>query len=323
MISTHWLEQRRPYWTRLDALLDRAAHDGVKALTRAELQELGLLYRQIATDLSTVREDPGSVRYAAYLNQLLARAHHTIYSTERPTPVAAWHFLRETFPRVCREHAAHCLAAVVIFAAGAAVGAALTHRDPDFTLKVLGPQMVETIERREMWTHSIVAVKPLASSYIMTNNMSVAFTTFAAGITGGVGTVYLMLLNGLLIGVVAAACASAGMSLPLWSFIAPHGVLELPAIFIAGGAGLRLGQGLLFPGLLPRRDSLARAGAEAVKLVVGCIPLLFVAGIVEAFISPTDLPVASKFAVAAALAVLLAVYLTSSSTETRNTEARK
>jgi uncharacterized membrane protein SpoIIM required for sporulation len=102
------------------------------------------------------------------------------------------------------------------------------------------------------------------------------------------------------------------MSLPLWSFVAPHGVLELPAIFIAGGAGLRLGQGLLFPGVLPRKDSLARAGTQAIKLVIGTVPLLIIAGIVEAFISPTDLPVVSKFAVAASLAVLLAIYLSSS-----------
>ena len=99
------------------------------------------------------------------------------------------------------------------------------------------------------------------------------------------------------------------MSLQLWSFVAPHGVLELPAIFIAGGAGLRIAQGLLFPGVLPRRDSLARAGAEAVQLLVGTIPILIIAGLIEAFVSPTTLPIALKFSVAAALFVLLNVYL--------------
>jgi len=320
VISTHWLDQRRPYWTRLEGLLDQATRDGFAALSRAELQELGLLYRQIATDLSTVREDPGSVRYATYLNQLLARAHHTIYSTERPTATAALTFVRETFPRAFRENAAHCLVAVLLFAGSAAIGAGLTSQNPDFPVKVLGPEMVETIARREMWTHSIVAVKPLASSFIMTNNMSVAFMAFAAGISGGLGTIYLLVFNGLLLGVVGAACAGAGMSVPLWSFVAPHGVLELPAIFIAGGAGLRLGQSLLFPGMLPRRDSLARGAIAAVKLVIGCVPLLVVAGVVEAFVSPTDLPVASKFGMAAALFALLAVYLTSGGSAVRGAD---
>jgi uncharacterized membrane protein SpoIIM required for sporulation len=160
-----------------------------------------------------------------------------------------------------------------------------------------------------MWTHSILAVKPLASSAIMTNNMSVAFTTFALGITGGLGTIYMMVLNGVMIGVIGMACWLAGMSVALWSFVAPHGVLELPAIFIAGGAGLRVGLGLLFPGTLPRRDSLASAGTEAVRLLVGVVPILILAGIIEAFISPTALAPSLKFRMAAALFVLLVFYL--------------
>lgn len=120
---------------------------------------------------------------------------------------------------------------------------------------------------------------------------------------------YMMAFNGLLIGVIGMACGLSGMSLQLWSFVAPHGVLELPAIFIAGGAGLRIAQGLMFPGLLPRKVSLARAGLEGVQLLVGTIPILIVAGLIEAFVSPTELPVALKFAMAAALFVLLSAYL--------------
>jgi uncharacterized membrane protein SpoIIM required for sporulation len=311
MISTRWLNQRTPFWRRLEELLDRTDRGGFKALERDELQELGRLYRQIAADLATVREDAGSVRFAAYLNQLLARAHNTIYSAHRPASSGLWYFFRTTFPQTFRENAAYCLVALLLFSGGGIVGAALTVRDPDFKLKLLGSEMVDTIDRHEMWTHSIVGVKPLASSRIMTNNMGVAFMTFAAGITGGLGTIYLMVFNGLLIGVIGTACGMAGMSLPLWSFVAPHGALELPAIFIAGGAGLRLGQGLLFPGFLPRRHSLALAGREAVKLVLGCIPILIIAGIVEAFISPTDLAISMKFSLAAALFALLTLYLMS------------
>jgi uncharacterized membrane protein SpoIIM required for sporulation len=119
-------------------------------------------------------------------------------------------------------------------------------------------------------------------------------------------------LNGVMIGTIGTACAVAGMSVAFWSFVAPHGVLELPAIFIAGAAGLRLGEGLLFPGVLPRRISVARAGGDATRLVVGTVPMLIVAGLIEAFVSPTALPVSLKFAAAAALFVLLAAYLGSS-----------
>jgi uncharacterized membrane protein SpoIIM required for sporulation len=309
MISTRWLEKRKAYWSRLEELLDRTTRKGFKSLTRSELRELSLLYRQIAADLAAVREDRGAVRYTGYLNQLLARAHNIIYSAQKASPSAVLTYFWEEYPRVFRENLNYCALSFLIFFFSAVIGAAVTYHDPDFKVKIIGPAMVETIEKHKMWTDSIVGIKPLASSGIMTNNISVAFTTFAAGITGGLGTIYMMTFNGLLIGVIGTACWSAGMSRALWSFVAPHGVLELPAIFIAGGAGLRLAAGLLFPGFLPRRESIARAGNEAVKLLLGTIPILVIAGLIEAFVSPTGLAVPLKFAMAAALFVLLVSYL--------------
>src|SRR5262249_10534293 len=138
--------------------------------------------------------------------------------------------------------------ALLLFAAGALVGAWLTYRDPDFKTQILGPAMVQTIEKREMWTHSIVRMEPPASSIIMTNIMSGGFFAIAFGLTAGVGTIYMMVFNRLMLGVIGMACHLSGMSLKLWGFVASHGVLELPAIFIAGGAGFRIASGLLFPG---------------------------------------------------------------------------
>jgi uncharacterized membrane protein SpoIIM required for sporulation len=309
MISTRWLEKRKPYWSKLEALLSQSANGGLKSLSRSELQELSLLYRQTAADLAAIREDRGSVHFTRYVNKLLVRAHNTIYSGRRRRPTAILSFFWKTFPSTFRHNLNHCLLSLLIFLFAGSVGAILTYQNSDFKVKILGPQMVETIDQHRMWTHSIVGIKPLASSAIMTNNMSVGFTTFALGITAGVGTIYMMAFNGLLIGVIGMACWLSGMSLLLWSFVAPHGVLELPAIFIAGGAGLRIAQGLLFPGVQPRRESLVRAGLEAVQLVLGTIPILIVAGLIEAFVSPSGLPTALKFSMAGALFVVLMAYL--------------
>ena len=309
MISTRWLEKRKPHWAKLESLLDQSTRDGLKSLSRSDLQELSLLYRQTAADLAAIREDRGSVHYARYVNQLLVRAHNTIYSGHRASPLAVVNFFTSTYPIAFRRNLRYCALATLIFTIAALVGAVLTYQNPDFKVKLLGPQMVETIDRHQMWTHSIVGIKPLASSAIMTNNLSVGFITFALGITAGLGTIYMMAFNGLLIGVIGVACYLSGMSLQLWSFVAPHGVLELPAIFIAGGAGLRIAQGLLFPGVLPRRESLARAGSEAVQLLLGTVPILIVAGVIEGFVSPTGLALPLKFSMAAALFVLLNIYL--------------
>jgi uncharacterized membrane protein SpoIIM required for sporulation len=309
VISTRWLEKRRPHWNRLEQLVTVSGRKSVTALTPAELQELALLYRQSASDLSTVREDPTSTQLAIYLNQLLGRAHNLIYMGRRANRGGIWTFYKDTFPAIFRETFPDTLTAFVLFLVAALAAVLLSVGDPAFSRYFLGPAMMQSIDNHKMWTDSIVTVKPLASSGIMTNNISVAFAAFAMGITAGIGTVWMMLLNGLMMGVVGVACWREGMSLSLWSFVAAHGVLELPAIFIAGGAGLGIAKGLLFPGVLSRRESLVRAGARSVRLVLGTIPLLVIAGVVEAFVSPTALPARIKFMLAGGLATLLVLYL--------------
>lgn len=266
------------------------------------------MYRQAASDLAGALEDRSSGHLAVYLNQLLSRSHNLIYAGRRPAASGIFGFFRDTYPRVFRENLPRTLLAVAIFAFSAAAGWAVTIHDPSFAHRLLGPEMMETIDRHEMWTKSILTVQPAAASAITTNNLTVAFSTFALGITV-VGTVWMMVLNGLMLGVVGAATWRAGMSGALWSFVAPHGVLELPAIFIAGGAGLEIARALLFPGLLPRREALARAGDRATKLLLGAIPLLLVAGSIEGFFSPTAAPQAMKFALAILLATALGAWL--------------
>lgn len=316
MISVSWLKKRLPYWTRLEALLDQTRRSGLHSLGRSELRELGLLYRQTATDLSAVRGDAGSVQQARYLNQLLGRAHNTIYAGQKKTLAGIVDFYFKQYPRIFRRFLPYTAAATAVFLVGGIAGLLLTLSSPQFMRSFLGPAMVSTIERHEMWTHSVVAMKPQASSAIMTNNLSVSFVTFAAGITAGIGTLYMLFFNGMMMGVVGTACGLNQMSLSLWSFVAPHGVLELPAIFIAGGAGLRLAQALLFPGLLSRRDALAQGGNDAVRLLVGVIPMLVVAGTIEGFFSPSSVPVVMKFLLAAALFAALLLYLFGASRST-------
>jgi uncharacterized membrane protein SpoIIM required for sporulation len=160
-----------------------------------------------------------------------------------------------------------------------------------------------------MWTDSILTAKPQESSRIMTNNIAVCFYTYAGGIVAGLGTIFLMFTNGMSVGVITTACTQHHMALSMWSFIAAHGALELPSIFISGGAGLRLAAGLLFPGMLRRRDALALAGSESIRLLSGTIPPLVIAGLLEAFLSPTHAPIALKFSVSAVLLTGLCLWL--------------
>jgi uncharacterized membrane protein SpoIIM required for sporulation len=309
LVSNQWLKKRRPYWERLAALLSQAGSGGLRALTRAELAETALLYRQVASDLSILRQDSTARAYSDHVNQLLARAHHIIYSNRGASFLNLVRYMSEVYPRVFQRNLRYVILSLVVFLSGAALGSVLTLARPDFMRHMLGPGMVATIERHEMWTHSVVAVAPMASSWIMTNNLTVCFVAFAGGILFGFLPLYSMFYNGLLLGVVGVACAQHGMTRDLWSFVAPHGALELPSIVLSGAAGFRLAHGVLFPGFYRWRDSVALAGAEASRLIAGIIPLLVIAGTLEGFFSPSSVPVWLKFTVGAMLFALLNLWL--------------
>jgi uncharacterized membrane protein SpoIIM required for sporulation len=311
MISNRWIEQRQGLWQRLDMLLVQAESSGLKSLSGDELRELGLLYRQVAQDLSAVRADRGSRTQEEYLNLLLARAHNRVYSGRKLEARQVVRFFAVEYPRIFRRLFPYVAVSVMIFLAGAALGALLSFSRPAFERMVLGPTLVASIEKHEMWTKNLLSAGPQASTWIMTNNISVGFMTFAGGMLAGLGTLYLLFFNGLQLGVVGTACAQARMALDLWSFVASHGALELPSIFITGGAGLRLATGMLFPGIYTRRDSLTRAAVDAIRLVAGMVPLLVIAGTLEAFLSPSGAPVAVKFLTGAVLLLGLGLWLTS------------
>jgi uncharacterized membrane protein SpoIIM required for sporulation len=309
ILSNQWIRKRRPHWDRLALLLAQSDQVGLGQLSRAELQELALLYRQVAADLSVLRQDATARTYADHVNQLLARAHHIIYSRRKTSWATLFRFMRDEYPAIFQRQLPFVTASLLVSVAWGMLGAVLTSARPEFMRHFVGPGMIATMERHEMWTKSVVSVAPMASSHIMTNNLSVSFVTFAGGIAFGLGTFFYLYVNGMMLGVIGAACHQYGMSVPLWSFVAPHGALELPSILIAGGAGFRLGYAMLFPGTLRWKDSVAQGGIQATRLVSGIIPLLVIAGTLEGFFSPSRAPVWLKFTVGGLLFTLLLVWL--------------
>ena len=312
MITNRWIEKRKVYWERMATLVSAVGNRGLTNLNGAELRELALLYRQSAGDLSALRLERSAPNVEAHLNQLMAQAHEIVYSAPKSRFADIRKFFRDDYPQLFRALLPFVTASLALFLGGALLGSLITLVRPAFERRLLGPAMVDTIDRHEMWTHSVTSMAPQASSAIMTNNLSVTFATFAAGITAGLGTLFMIGWNGVLLGVIGTACHQAHMSVKLWSFVAPHGSLELPAIVIAGGAGLRLAWGLLFPGIYRRGHSLMLGGGEAVRLVAGVIPMLVVAGLLEGFFSPSGSPVWLKFLVSGVLFSGLVLWLGSS-----------
>jgi uncharacterized membrane protein SpoIIM required for sporulation len=309
ILSNQWILKRRPHWDRLSALLAQSDAGGLGRLSRAELQEIALLYRQVAADLSVLRQDSTARSYSLHVNQLLARAHHIIYAGRKTNLLTLFRFLRDEYPLIFQKQLGYIGVSLAVSVAWGVLGAVLTTARPEFMRHFVGPQMIATMERHRMWTESIVTIAPMETSHIMTNNLSVCFVMFAGGILFGLGTFFNLYVNGMMLGVIGAACHQYGMSLALWSFVAPHGSLELPSIIIAGGAGFRLGHAMLFPGALRWKESIARGGIEATKLVSGIIPMLVVAGCLEGFFSPSQAPIWLKFTVGGVLFSLLLMWL--------------
>jgi uncharacterized membrane protein SpoIIM required for sporulation len=312
-----FVTSRRPRWERLEELIQQMERGAVQRMSAADLRELGRLYREAAADLARLqalrREDDLPGELEAYLNHLVGRAYGQIYRNPAPAWRGLWAFLRRTFPAAFRESFPWFAAALGLFMTGFTYGFAVSITDETFIPLVVPLHLIQKVEAGKVWFDSILGIQPLASSMIMTNNITVTFLAFALGMTFGVGTTYLMAFNGLLLGTIAGLCHTHGLDVPFWSFLLPHGVIELTAIYIAGAGGLLLATAMIAPGDLPRRDALVARAKQAGRLVLGCVPLLIVAGIIEGFFSPSPVSPVIKFIAAGCLLLLLVSYLFSSS----------
>jgi uncharacterized membrane protein SpoIIM required for sporulation len=289
-------------------LLDRSS---LRRLHREEVRELGRIYRRTSSDLAIARAESRDPRLVSYLNSLVIRAHGRIYRAEATEGGRRLRdfFLRD-FPRTFRRTWRYTALSFVFFLAFALVGFLGTRRDAEFSeLAGINYAARDQIGSGKHWWEEINGQNQVASAGIMTNNIQVMFNAFALGATLGLGTLYVMAFNGLLIGSVLALTYRAGFGHDLVTFMVGHGVIELTCIFISGGAGLLVGHAVLAPGDLTRFDALRLRGREAVHLIAGCVPLLVVAGTIEGFISPAPIHPAFKFATAALTGVALYAYL--------------
>jgi len=180
---------------------------------------------------------------------------------------------------------------------------------PEIDATALPAETRQHLDERRLWTDIPEGYRPLVGPLIIVNNVRVAIAAFAGGLTAGALTLYLLVGNGALLGTVFAVVQAYGLSGGLLSFIAAHGPLEISCIVLSGGAGLRLAWALIRPGERSRRDALRLAGAQAVRVMLLVIPALGVAGLIEAFLSPSEAPLTVKISVGLFAALLLWGYI--------------
>lgn len=310
-MAENFIEKRKANWKRLEELIDQArTMRGLRSLSRDEVRELARSYRRAASDLAIARVESRDQRLVSYLNNLVIRAHGMIYRTESKGGRAILNFYLYDFPAIFRRTFRYTLAVFLIFLAIAIPSFFATWRNDDFAdFAYVQRPLVQKIKDHQNWWEELNKEAPVGAAGIITNNISVGILTFALSIFPVVGTVNVLKTTALQFGAINALVFKYGMGHTLWSFVAGHAVLELTAIFIAGGAGLMIGLSVLAPGERTRREALIEKGAVAIKLMAGCFPLFVIAGLIEGFISPLPIHSGFRFAVSAATAVALAAYL--------------
>jgi uncharacterized membrane protein SpoIIM required for sporulation len=290
------LNLRKMRWERLEGLTERAKRS-IGALNEAELQELGDLYREATSDLALARRDFPAHATATYLNQLVGRAYAAVYR-EKPLVLARIkHFYGWTFPRLFRSLARYHWTAAALFFLPAIAMFFITSATPAAATLIFNEGQLAMFSSGEEWWRSLNRAQEAGAAALMTNNLQVAFLAFAGGMTAGVLTTYVSILNGLMLGGVFAVLRNTGTPWPLAEFVIGHGVLELSEIVFAAACGYKIAHAIMQPGLLPRSEAIATAARDALRVLMGSAPLLVIAGLIEAFVSPSEtLPASVKIA---------------------------
>jgi len=251
--------------------------------------EIPHLYRQLCHHLSLAQSRNYSAHLVEYLNQLTLRGHQRLYRAKSNTLSGFLDFVFYEFPSLVRSQWRLFLLATVLFYGPLfGIGYAI-QLDPELVYSVLPPEQVSKFksmydpEAKHIGTDREADDDFYMFGYYIKNNISVGFQTFAGGMLFGLGSIFFLVYNGLVIGAVAGHLIQIGYSETFLSFVVGHGSFELTAIVIAGMAGLKLGGALVRPGLYSRGEALKRAGKVSLKLVYGVILMLVVAAFIEAF----------------------------------------
>ena len=245
-------------------------------------------YRSLARDLATARRLPGAAAMARGLESLYATYHAAITRPPRNLRAQALGLLRDEVPAIMRRLRPTLAWVVLLFVGTAFAGGWLIATYPALIGLTASEQMIDHVERGELWTDGLLNVTPssVLSIDILSNNIVVSVITFCAGIFYGLGTVYMIALNGFLLGSVFAFTHQYGLDGRLLRFVMAHGPVELSVICIAGAAGVALGDSLVRPDRATRRESFEHRSRELAKLLAVCALLLVGCGLIEGYVSP-------------------------------------
>lgn len=292
-------------WARLEELTRRRRG----ALASAEVEELVQLYQRTSAHLSHARTQHADPALVARLTRLVAGAAGLLYSSRSRSAAGMARFFTTTFPAAV-WHARRFVAvsALLLLVPAVVMGTWLARSDA--ALEASGPDAVrEAYVQDDFESYYSSAPAGQFATQVTVNNIQVSILAFAAGALVCVVTAFILVNNGANVGLAAGMFAAAGEQPKFYGLILPHGLLELSAVIVAGGAGLAIGWAVVAPGDRRRSAALADEGRRAAAIVLGLMLAFVVAGAIEGFVTPSGLPTAARVAVGVAAASAFWVYV--------------
>jgi len=293
-----WATSRIAAWSDLGSILD--ALERKRDHTVAETLRAIELYRALGRDLSFVRRTLPASRMTRALAHSYARLHAVIYRKPHNLRQGLRSLFRDEIPQVVRELRGHIQFVALVFALSAAAGWWLINTYPELIGLVASEQMINGVESGKLWTEDILNIVPssVLSVSILANNIAVSIFAFVVGVFFGLGTFYIIAMNGFMLGAIFAFTHQHGMAGELMKFVVAHGMVELSVICVAGAAGMMLGESLIRPTHATRRESFRHAANKTSKVLLLCALLLVVCGFIEGYISPDpDFPMVNRLIV--------------------------
>lgn len=317
--SVEFRREREHTWRELERLVEQVERHGLASLGAEQLERLPVLYRATLSSLSVARAVSLDRNVLDYLESLGARAYFCVYGRSRPLSATLSDFVLSVFPSRVRAFRQPAALALLLLLAGVAVGFELTRRDPERFYTFVSTDLAagrspaaSTADLRQALYDRGGAADALVAfaMFLFTHNARVGLGAAALGFVFGLPTLWLVFWNGALLGAFAALYTSRGLGLEFWAWVLPHGVTELSAVVLCGGAGLALADALLFPGRHGRLEHLAHQGRQVGALVIGSVGMLFLAGLVEGLFRQRVMEVEARLALALLSAVVWALYFT-------------
>ncbi|WP_326596976.1 stage II sporulation protein M [Streptomyces sp. NBC_01803] len=298
----------RAEWDRLESLLRRS-----RRLTGAETEELVELYQRTATHLSLMRASAPDPVLTGRLTTLVARARSVVVGTRRATWRDAVSFFTAGFPAACYRTRHWWVPTALVFTAVVAALGWWIAENPEVRATMAAPEDLREMTRPGGAYESYYSSSPAAafSAQVWTNNLQVAGMSLAFGALLGLPVLWVLLQNAVNVATGVGLMASADRLDVFLGLILPHGLLELTAVFVAGGVGLRLGWTVIDPGPRPRLAALAQEGRAAIGMAIGLLVVLLISGVIEGFVTPSGLPTWARITigVVAELAFLTYVFV--------------